>query len=155
MTTYYGVYADYRDVDVPPTKIPPGDAGGKVISAYDYFAFTADLVGGTDTIKMMKIPAGARVVDVKAVFTDLDGSGGTLNIGWAAGATAAEAADADGFMAGVDVTSAGSISMFEDQSSRPGMFKKFTEEVQVVIAVDGDTDASSGTIYLNVQYVID
>jgi hypothetical protein len=54
----------------------------------------------------------------------------------------------------LDVTNAGSSSMFEDQSARPGMNKTFAEEVEVILTADSTT-AIAGTIYLDVFYVVD
>lgn len=154
MATKYGVQATKRENQTIPQLEEQGHTKGQIYSAHDSYTLTADLAAA-DVIKMMRLPEGARVVDARMVFTDLDGSGGTLDVGWQAGASAAEAADADGFLAVVDVTSAGSVSMFEDQSSRPGYNKTFTEEVQVTVATVGDTDATSGTIDLEIWYVID
>jgi hypothetical protein len=153
MATLYGVNATKMAAS-PMQLAENGQQGGVVKSIYDTYELTADTTGGTDTLEMGgKLPQGARVIDVRIMFDDLDGSGGTLDIGWKAGDGAVEAADADGFLADVDVTSAGSISMFEDQSSRPGFQKVFNEAVQPVIAFDGDCDATSGTIHLEILYV--
>lgn len=153
MATLKGV--NKTKIDAKPAQLAEsGQHGGVVKSIYDTYELTADTTGGTDTLEMGgKIPAGARVIDVRVMFDDLDGSGGTLDIGWKAGDSAIEAADADGFMDDVDVSSAGSLSMFEDKSSRPGFQKVFTESVQTVIAFDGDCDATSGTIHLEILYV--
>lgn len=156
MATYYGVNADYLLVDNPSARPNPGEQGGVKRVIFDTFELSADLVGGTDQIYMGGlIPKGARILDVKLFFDDLDASGGTLNVGWLASDDAAESADADGFLAAVDVTSAGTVSMFEDQSTVAGMHKKFTAPVQCVIAPVGDTDATSGTISIEIDYILD
>lgn len=155
MAVKYGVNATKRANQAIPQLIPQGEEAGNMKIAYDEYTLSADLVGGTDTIRMMKLPKGARVLDVILKFDDLDGSGGTLDLGWEAGEEAVESASPAGFLSNVDVTSAGLVTMQDDQPSVAGLFKKFEEEVQVTIAVDGDTDATSGSIKLAIYYIID
>jgi hypothetical protein len=88
-------------------------------------------------------------------FADLDGSGGTLNVGWIASADAVESADATGFASAVDVTSAGVYDMFKDAPTSNGQFKQFSSECQLSVATSGDTDATSGTVHVVLEYVID
>lgn len=146
-------------IDAKPAALAEnGQQGGVVKSMFDTYEITADTTGGTDTLEMCGlIPAGARIVDVIVTFDDLDGSGGTLDIGWKAGkkglAAGGEDADADGFFANADVTSAGGLSMINDQPTVAGIHKVFAESVQPVIAFDGDCDATSGTINLEILYV--
>lgn len=153
MATLKGVNA--TKIAASPAQLAEnGQQGGAVKVIYDTYELVGDTTGGTDVLLMGgKIPAGARVIDVRLMFDDLDGSGGTLDVGWQAGDAATETADADGFLANVDVSSAGSVSMFEDQSSVAGFQKVFAESVQPVIAFDGDCDATSGTIHLEIFYV--
>lgn len=156
MTVYYGSNATKRDNQNIKALIGPGETAGRLRVAYDSYALTADLVGGTDTIRMMKLPKGARVIDVILEFDDLDGSGGTLDVGWEASADAVVSADPDGFLANVDVaTAAGLVTMQDDQPTLDGLFKQFDAEVQVTISPDGDTDATSGNIKLCILYVTD
>ena len=155
MATYYGANATKRANQAIPALIGPGEVAGRLRVAYDSFALSADLVGGTDTIRMMTLPAGARVHNVQLYFDDLDASGGTLNVGWEASADAVESASAAGFLSAVDVTSAGLVDMVDDQPTVAGMFKQFSAPVQVTIAPSGDTDATSGNIKLAVFYTTD
>lgn len=154
MATKYGVQTTKRRSATPPSLVEQGYLGGRLKVVSDSYTLSADLASG-DFISMGKLPKGARVIDVRVVFPDLDASGGTLDIGWQAGASGVEAADADGFGADVDVTSAGVYSMFTSQSTRPGLEKVFAEEVEFGITTDGDTDATAGTIYMQVFYVVD
>lgn len=152
--TVYGTQQTKRLNTVPAKLVSQGYDGGRLRVMSDSYTLTADLASG-DVIRVGRIPKGARVIDVRVIFPDLDASGGTLDIGWLAGAGGAEAIDADGFGADLDVTSAGVYSMFTSQSTRPGMDKVFAEDVEVAITTDGDTDATSGTIRISVIYVID
>lgn len=124
----------------------------------DVYEYSADLALN-DVIRFGKIPAGAKIVDVKVMWDDLDASGGLVDVGWEASeqvdasGTALEAADPDGFLNDLDVTSAGSASLFEDQSSRPGYLKEFAAECWLSATIVGDTDATSGTLSIVVEYV--
>src|ERR1044072_7859009 len=93
--------------DANPAQLgEQGYKGAKVRVLSDKYSLPAD-TASANIIKMGKPPKGARVFDFRLIFADLDASGGTLDIGWAASSDAAEAADDDGFGANVDVTSAG------------------------------------------------
>src|SRR5687767_9212043 len=101
MATIKGVNRTYL-TSTPPSKVPAGEAGGRVRVIYDTYEITADVASG-DVLEMGSlIPQGARVLDVVLGADDLDASGGTLDVGWAAGASGAEVADPDGFLANAD-----------------------------------------------------
>ncbi len=68
---------------------------------------------------------------------------------------AVEAASAAGFFSALDVTSAGTKGLSIDASTAAGFQKVFSAEVEVQIATVGDTDASTGTVYIDVFYVVD
>lgn len=135
--------------NVPSEKIAPSDGYGKVRALYAEYALTADLASG-DVIKMFRIPKGARVIDMIVDLPDLDTSGGTVDIGWSKDlknlgtSGGGEDADADGFKANVDVATAAIKSQLAAGSA--GFGKKFAEECDFQITIDGDTDATSGTI---------
>ncbi len=152
MARQYGVNAAYRQLAVPKLA-QQGQAGGGVKSLYDQFTITAAMTD--EFIEMGELPAGARVVNVVVIFPDMDGSGGTIDVGWEVSANAAEAVDLDGFAANVDVTSAGVYSMLISGTTLAGMQKVFAAPVKVGITVDGDCDATTGTIHMEVFYVID
>lgn len=155
MATKYGVNATLIAA-VPPSRAGIGEQGGRVRVIYDSYTLTADLTGGTDSIAMGgKIPAGARILDVHIKCADLDGSGGTIDVGWEASSDAVEAADPDGFMTLVDVTSADVFKMSDDDAAPVGLYKKFTAAVQPAIAITGDTDATSGSIQMAIYYTLD
>lgn len=158
MATKYGTYSSDRLEDVPSTKIPADVQHGRIRIAYDEYTFTADLAAA-DVIHMGLLPKGARVVGYWLKADDLDASGGTLDLGWAAssetsGGSAVEAADDDGFLSNVDVTSAITIG-HQDQENMTGLGKKFSAEVAIQVKIEGDTDVTSGTLKTCVFYVVD
>lgn len=154
--TKYGVNYDKQFVDVPPTKVSPNVQGGRVASCYDSYTLTADLAAA-DVIKLCKLPAGARVLALTIGWDDLDASGGTVDVGWAASSDAVESANAEGFLKDIGVTlpgasSIGSIGGVGGGINAAGLGKEFASPVDVQIAIDGDTDATSGSVQLNVIY---
>ncbi len=155
MATVYGVEATKAYNSNPVTKISKGEFNGRVQMLRDSYTFSADLASA-DIIKLGgKLPAGARVVDAFIKWADLDASGGTIDVGWAASVEGNEAADADGFFANLDVTSAGAARLSDSSHyANAGMLKEFSESVQVQAVIDGDTDATSGSIELVLYYVV-
>lgn len=159
MATVFGVNATKRLNQSVVDLVLQSQHGGRVKSLYDIYTLTADLALG-DIIKIGRLPAGARVTDVRMIFGALGGSG-AVNVGWQQGAQNAlntangEAANTSGFGAAVAVSSAGVYSMFTSQSTAAGMQKVFAEEVEVVITTSTDTTASSGSISVEVFFEID
>jgi hypothetical protein len=158
MATKYGVNATKalgQETGVP-SLINQGDDLGQVHCLYDEYVLTGDLAAA-DVIKFgSKLPAGARIVDAILWATDLDVAGGTMDLGWAASETGqpgtAEVADDDGLVADADVTAAYYARALIGVA---GLFKKFTAPVQIQAKVEGDTDATTGTIKCAVFYVLD
>jgi len=151
MANLYGVNAT-KWLAKPMQLAEQGHQSGAIKVAFDTYTTLGALTD--ETIHFGKIPAGARVIDCRVYFTDLDTSGGTLDIGWTAGAKGTEAVDLTGLASNLAVTSAGVYSMFTTASTSTGFQKTFVEEVQVIVTVDGDLDAA-GTIKVEVLYVID
>ncbi len=153
MTDFYGANNTLTR-NVPREMIGVGDYAGRVRSSYDSYTFAAVLTT-SDSLKMMLIPQGARVVDLHVRSDDL-GTTGLLNIGWDASADGGEAADADGFFAALDVKAAAiHTSILHAATSPAGLFKKFTEPVRVAIVPTENTTATSGDIELLLMYVLE
>ena len=155
MTSFYGVNNTKAYQNVPAEKIPAGEQNGRLRVAYDKISLTEAVAG--NVLHMMKIPAGARVIDAIIKVADLDSNtDGTLDVGWAASSDAVEAADADGFFNELNVQSARSESISGGNASVPGHMKKFSSEVEVqIVPGAGVADATSGDIELVILYVID
>lgn len=149
--------AGYTDafVDVPSDKVKANKWHNRLRAVYDTFALTADLAAG-DKIYMAKLPKGARVIDVLCSYSDLDASGGTIDIGYEynAIADAALTDDLDAFATVLDVaTAAASYSMASEGVNLPGFGYEIEGDADIVITTVGDTDATSGTIKLCVIYL--
>lgn len=154
--TKYGAQYTNQFVTVPPVKVDPNVAGGRIGHCYDKYTYTADLAAG-DVIKLCKLPAGSRVLGLTFGWDDLDASGGIVNLGWAASADAVESANSEGFLKDVDVTLAGSSSLNTffgggGGTNYAGLGKEFASAVDVQVLIEGDTDTTSGTLQLNIIY---
>ncbi len=157
MATKYGVNATKRDNQTIKQLIGPGEVAGRLRIAYDEYTLTATLAQN-DIIKLMKLPAGSRIVNVWVAFDSLDASGGTLDLGWEANSV--DAADADGFFDALAVTSAGAQDMQGDKPTRPGIFKQFSPlggetQISATVTHSGGLDATSGSLKVAVAYVTD
>lgn len=159
-TTYRGVGATLINSGYLAEQ---GEHGGHMRIAYDTYESGTSIAVGDVYVMGSLLPKGARVVDAVLFFDDLDtGSSCTLNLGYQASAelsagSAVEAADADAFLANVDVyTAAGSQSMQGDQPTVAGNLKKFSAAVQpVVTAVTTNNSTASGTISMLLFYFVD
>ena len=153
MTVFYGVNATSRDVSVPSVKIPRGEVAGRIQVAYDEYTLGSGSLTTSDSLRLMFIPKGARVHDIRIVAPDCGGSG-AINVGWLASADAAEAANATGFFSALTVSSAATISNLDEVASAAGAMKQFSSAVQVVIVPSTNCTATSGTIKVAVYYVV-
>lgn len=152
MSTVYGVnYTDIYQSD-PSQKGDVGDIGGRVRILYDKYTASGALSSGT-IIKMGKLPKGVRVVGWTLKHDDL-GATGSCNVGWAAGANGDENADPNGFLDSVDLNSAANVLDETTDAAPAGLFKEFTEEVDVQIALSANTTAG-GDLELAIFYVMD
>jgi hypothetical protein len=159
MATVYGVNATKLYNTVPSVMIAPGDCNGEVRAIYDIYTLTADLAAADVIVMGTKIPKGARVIEAHIKWADLDAAGGTIDVGWQASVelesgSALVAADADGFFVDLDVATAGQAALSAaTHNANPGYLKEFAAAVQPVITIDGDTDATSGSVSLVIFYV--
>jgi hypothetical protein len=152
MASKYGSAYTDKFQTVPSVAIAGNKYGGRVRACYDSYTLTADL-SAADKIYMGKLPKGARVLDVIVAFADLDASGGTIDVGYEYNATGESSLtdDPDAFLADVDVTSAGTVGMIE-QANMVGFGYEIEGDADIIVTIDGDTDATSGTIKLLVYY---
>lgn len=151
MATVYGTYATKRDNTVPAEKLETQVDGGRIRVSYDSYSCSA-VLALNDVIKLGKLPAGARVVGFWLKSADL-GTAGKLDLGWEANGV--DAVDVDGFLAAVDVNAAAVTKDQSSQANMPGLGKKFGAETQIIVTANEATTATSGTIEVCIQYVID
>ena len=151
MAAYYSTNYTKQYVNVPAEKIPAGEQYGVVRVAYDDYTFAGD-VSNNDTITFMKLPRGARIIDIHMVTTALDG--GTVDLGWTASDDGSITADADGFLDGYNPSSAGEVNL----GILDGRLKKFSAEgcyVQMTIKDNAVATTTADSIKIMVMYVVD
>ena len=151
MAAYYRTNYTKQYVNVPAEKIPAGEQYGVMRVAYDDYTFAGD-VGNADTITFMKLPRGARIIDIHMVTTALDG--GTVDLGWTASDDGSITADADGFLDGYNPSSAGEVNL----GILDGRLKKFSAEgcyVQMTIKDNAVATTTADSIKIMVMYVVD
>jgi len=152
MASKFGVNYNNAIQAVPSNKVDVSKWGGRMRVMFDSFALSGDLAA-TDKIFMGKLPKGAIVYDAILAFDDLDAAGGTVDVGYEY-ADALLVDDPDAFLAAVDVTSAGTVGMIE-QNNMVGFGYEVEGDADVIVTVVGDTDAVTGTIKLAIFYALD
>ena len=153
MTALFGANATKRDVNVPSEKLDVTEQHGRVRRAYDSYTLSGEL-SLNDTIDMMKLPTGARIVDARLVAPS-DGTTGQYDAGWLdAGSVSA---DQNGLFAGAtEGDSGGGAVDSKLGGASPGYNQKFDGEAQIQLFLIEATTASSGDkIELEVWYLVD
>ena len=151
MAAYYSTNYTKQYVNVPAEKIPAGEQYGVMRVAYDDYTFAGD-VGNADTITFMKLPKGARIIDIHMINTAM--GGGTVDLGWTASDDGSIAADPDGFLDGHDPTSACEVNL----GILAGRLKKFTAAgcyVQLTVKDNNVATDTSDSLKIMVMYVVD
>lgn len=80
---------------VPESKTNYGQENGGVRFSYDQYTWATDSVIG-DIVTLMRLPAGATIIDV-LVYSNDNGSAGQYDIGYLSSNTTDEASDDDAF----------------------------------------------------------
>lgn len=151
MAELNGVNNSKRTVSVPSVKLKASNNHGRLRVAYDEITLSGELAAN-DIIKMMNIPAGAKIYDCILEHGGIDS---TVDVGWAASAEGGEAADVDGLLDGISMASAGKSSM-SGIDALGGYAKEFSEEVEVQIKIlDISTTADTEVIKLQIIYAVD
>lgn len=79
------VYGSNATIALGQSRIPQGEVGGAVRVAYDVYTASGAIADAT-VIRLCKIPAKARILDVVLSHTDL-GTTGTCTVGWESNGT--------------------------------------------------------------------
>lgn len=153
MATVYGANATKRDVNVPSEKIKVNEQHGRVRRAYDSYSLLGE-ASVADLVLMMKLPAGAKIVDARLAAPS-DGTTGQWDVGWAASGNVA--ADQNGLFAGAtEGDSGGGIVDSKLAGVSAGYNQEFDSEVQIQLYCLEATTASTGdALELEVFYVVD
>jgi hypothetical protein len=140
MATVYGVNYTKKNITVPSLKVAGKEHSGKVRMAFDSYVFEANVVASA-TIKLMKLPAGAKVVDCKVKVPSL-GTTGIFSLGYEANGV--DVADLDGFLLATSIDAGGQAVLGVPTLGSAAIFKEFSVETQVVLTQTEDTTAALG-----------
>jgi len=144
MANLYGTNYTAAFVTIPSEKLPPGENTGKSKVAYDEYDLDGAIIAANDLIYMMKIPAGARILEMTLDSASL-GTTGILQVG--------TLADPDRYIVSGD---AGGQAIREKMPlGAAGAFEKLTVETQIIIKCTELSTATTGLVKLHVDYVLD
>jgi hypothetical protein len=119
-----------------------------------YLIDAADEFGTSGLISMFTIPAGARIIHGKTTMP-VSASTGIYDVGWAASADAAEAADATGFFSQVDPGAAAVVGQLMLETVT-GYNKRFASPVECQVDfTEATADSGGDTLELELWYVLD
>ena len=141
-------------VDKPSSKFPKGENAGRKRLLLDHYTTNAVdgvLTGGADRVLGPKIPASSIVTDAKIYIDGTLGAGGIFDLGYLANSV--DAADADAFVTGAD--GGGQAALQRADATNAGLFKRFSEETQVVLSCTETTVNAGVTITFEIEYVND
>ena len=140
MATLYGVNYSKKNISVPSEKVQGKEHSGKVRMAFDSYVFVANVVSGA-TIKLMKLPKGAKVVDAVCKCPSL-GTTGIFSLGYEANGV--DVADLDGFLLATSIDAGGQAVLGSATLGSAAIFKEFSAETQVVLTQTEATDVANG-----------
>ena len=148
MAIVYGVNNTKKYISNPSEKIPAKEETGKGRYIYDSYVFLANVMAVNDTIELMKLPKGAKIMSAVVKSPSL-GTTGIFDLGIKTNGV--EAADADFFVASADAGGqAVQKTMFSSLAA--GLFVELSAETQVLLKCTEATDAALG---LKIEVVIE
>ena len=151
MATYYST--QYTNLNNKVRNAP--NTGGGV--HYSYAQFTGQALSSSDSVPMMTLPQGAKVLPIsKIIISDLESSA-TVNVGYGAhtnaSSGAAVAADADAFCSAIAADSARTETFLTEATTHDDGFT-FTGTGDITIALGAGTSVSADTFDLHVFYTV-
>ena len=150
MTTYYSTeYTTHRD---GPDKNAPHASNGVV---YEYARFTGQALSSSDTVELMKIPAGVRILPQSFIIvSDLE-SRATVNVGYAAHTAltdgSAVAVDVDAFCSVIAADSARTVTHFHESTTHDTGYVT-TGEMILTLGLGAGTSVAGDTFDMHIMY---
>lgn len=143
-STEYAVVAAAAAGTYGPLK--PNQLGGRVRMAFFSLNTTNVAVENGDTINLVKIPAGARVIGGQVAFGAM-GANATLTIG--------DAGDPDRLLAALDVSAAGTAAL-ASKDVVPGLLgHEYSAETIITGTAGGANYAAAKVLHGYILYVVD
>jgi hypothetical protein len=150
MATFYSTeYTTHRD---GPDKNAPHTNNGVV---YEYAHFTGQALSSSDSVELMKIPSGVRILPQSfIIISDLESSA-TVNVGYAAHTAqtdgSAVAVDADAFCSAIAADSARTVTHFHESGTHDTGYVT-TGELVLTLALGAGTAVSADTFDVHIMY---
>ena len=150
MATYYSTeYTTHRD---GPDKNAPHTSNGVV---YEYAQFTGQALSSSDTVELMKIPSGVRILPQSfVIISDLESSA-TVNVGYAAHTAqtdgSAVAVDVDAFCSVIAADSARTVTHFHESTTHDTGYVT-TGEMILTLGLGAGTSLSGDTFDVHIVY---
>jgi len=148
-TCYSTEYTTHRD---GPDKNDPTTSNGVV---YEYARFTGQALSSSDTVELMKIPAGVRILPQSFIIvSDLESSA-TVNVGYAAHTAltdgSAVAVDVDAFCSAIAADSARTVTHFHESGTHDTGYVT-TGEMILTLGLGAGTSVSADTFDMHIMY---
>ena len=150
MATYHSTeYTTHRD---GPDKNAPHTNNGVV---YEYAHFTGQALSSSDTVELMKIPSGVRILPQSfIIISDLESSA-TVNVGYAAHTAqtdgSAVAVDAAAFCSAIAADSARTVTHFHESGTHDTGYVT-TGEMVLTLSLGAGTSLAADTFDLHIMY---
>ena len=150
MATYYSTeYTIHRDC---PDKNAPHTSNGVV---YEYAQFTGQALSSSDSVELMKIPSGVRILPHSYIIISELESSATVNVGNAAHTAptdgSAVAVDADAFCSAIAADSARTVTHFHESGTHDTGYVT-TGEMVLTLALGAGTSLAADTFDLHIMY---
>lgn len=127
------------------SPLKPNEYRGRVRMAYFTCTLAANAVD--DTINLVRVPEGGRIIGGHVVFSALSSGGGTAQI------QVGTAADPDRYLGTTSVEAAGSSAIANTIALNYG--EEVSEDTDVIATVKGEALATAGTLSGHVLFVVD
>lgn len=159
LTIKYGANYKTAFVDTPRKMIHQGEYGGKERVCVDSITLDAD-AADQDTVKIGRLPAGAKVISARVFGPDL-GATGTLKLGISASLDGSgdDAADDDAFIKAADSSGqafdVGDGATAAMRGASIGLVRN-TKECDITLLFNGATSGATGFKVVSiVKYIIE
>jgi len=146
MANLYGSNYTKAFINVPSEKIEPGEFAGKMKVAYDEYDLDGlgVVLAANDIIYLMKIPAGARILEAIIDSPSL-GTTGIVQLG--------TIADPDRYIASADA--GGQAVRARMPEGADGAFEELSVETQLALKCTEISTEITGIVKVSVHYVMD
>lgn len=136
MANHYAANYTKAYVNVPSSKIPPGEVSGDIKMAYDEINLNGKTIALNDVIKTaLKVPAGARIVDAGIFIPASLGATGIFSLGQSSNQDSLVVSADGGGQAALSKATAASADLMTEMTAET-LFELLCTEATPAIATD-------------------